>query len=196
MKTFRVVVATTCFLFATTSPVGADMGVPMIFITLPGMMVALLPIIVVETLVLAKRLALPSRTILKAAAASNAISTLIGIPVAWLMLVVLQIGTGGGKAYGISTPVTKFMAVTWQAPWLIPYESDLDWMVPAASFALLLPFFLASLSVELRVNRWMLPDAERSSLRAATWDANLVSYVLLAVSIAAWLVAVLVRRGA
>jgi hypothetical protein len=172
------------------------MGVPMIFITLPGMVVALLPIIAVETLVLVTRLALPSRTILKAAAASNAISTLIGIPVAWLMLVVLQIGTGGGNAYGISTPITKFLAVTWQAPWLIPYESDLDWMVPAASAVLLLPFFLASLSIELRVNRWMLPDAERSRLRAATWDANLVSYVLLAVIVAAWLAAVLVRRGA
>jgi hypothetical protein len=172
------------------------MGVPMIFITLPWMLVALLPIIAVETLVLARRLALPGHTILKAAAASNALSTLIGIPVAWVMLVALQMGTGGGTAYGIGTPITKFLAVTWQAPWLIPYESDLDWMVPAASVVLLVPFFLASLSIELRVNRWMLPGAEGSILRRATWDANLVTYGLLAVIVAAWLAAVLVRRGA
>jgi hypothetical protein len=196
MRRFRVVVAVTCFLFATTSPVSADAGVPMIFITLPGMLAALLPIIVVETLVLARRLALPSRTVVKAAAASNAASTLVGIPVAWLVLVVLQMVTGGGGAYGISTPIKKLLAVTWQAPWLIPYESDLDWMIPAATGFLLVPFFLASWSIELRVNRWMLPDAERSRLRAATWDANLVSYVLLAVIVAGWLAAVLARRGA
>jgi hypothetical protein len=168
----------------------------MIFITLPGMVVALLPIVVVETLILARRLALPSRTILKTAAASNAVSTLIGVPVAWLVLVVLQIGTGGGGAYGISTPIKRLLAITWQAPWLIPYESDLDWMVPAASMALLVPFFLASLLIELRVNRWMLPDAETSRLRAATWDANLASYALLAAIVAVWLAAVLARRGA
>jgi hypothetical protein len=195
MRRFRVVVAVTCFLFATTSPVSANAGVPMIFITLPGMVAALLPIIVVETLVLARKLALPSRTVLKAAAASNAASTLVGVPVAWLVLVVLQMATGGGGAYGINTPIQKLLAVTWQAPWLTPYESDLDWMVPAAAGALLVPFFLASWSIELRVNRWMLPDAERSRVRAATWDANLVSYVLLAVIVAGWLAAVLARRG-
>jgi hypothetical protein len=90
----------------------------------------------------------------------------------------------------------KILAVTWQAPWLVPYESDLDWMVPAASVVLLVPFFAASWLIELRVNRRMLPEVDEQTLREATRDANLLSYLLLAGVALGWLGAVLVMRGA
>jgi hypothetical protein len=196
MSKFRIVLASTCFVFAGAAPAHADAGVPMIFITLPGMLLALVPIIILETFVLARRLSVRKREVLKATVMSNAVSTLVGLPIVWVILVAVQIGTGGGGAYGIDTLLGKFLAVTWQAPWLIPYESDLDWMVPAASLALLGPFFAASCLIELRVNRRMLSQAQPQKLRAGTRDANLLSYGLLAVVAIGWLGAVVVRRSA
>ena len=193
----RLAVASTCVFFATTAPARADVGLPMIFISLPGMLIALVPIIIVETLVLSRRVALQNHAIvLKAVALSNTVSTLFGVPIAWMILVALQIGTGGARSYGIQSLFGKILAVTWQAPWLIPYESDLDWMVPAASVVLLVPFFAASWFIELRVNRRMLPEVDERTLRRATRDANLLSYLLLAGVAGGWLAAVLFRRGA
>jgi hypothetical protein len=196
MGKLRIGFLSTCVFFASTTSAHADVGVPMIFITLPGMLVALVPITIVETVVLSRRLVLQNRVILKAALMSNAVSTLIGVPIAWAILVALQMGTGGGRAYGIKSLLGKILAVTWQAPWLVPYESDLDWMVPAASVVLLVPFFAASWVIELRVNRRMLPEVDEQALREATRDANLLSYLLLAGVAVGWLSVVLVMHGA
>jgi hypothetical protein len=60
-------------------------------------------------------------------------------------------------------------------------------MVPAASVVLLVPFFAASWLIELRVNRRMLPEVDEQTLREATRDANLRSYLLLAGVAVGWL---------
>jgi hypothetical protein len=95
--------------------------------------------------------------------------------------------TGGGQAYGLQTLRQKFLAVTWQAPWLIPYESDLNWMIPAASLALLVPFFAGSLAIEIPIVVLMArPCNSRNVSMAVIW-ANLVSYAFLALCGLVWL---------
>jgi hypothetical protein len=69
--------------------------------------------------------------------------------------------TGGGSAHGLRTLSAKLLAVTWQSPWLIPYEDDLVWMVPAAALCLLVPFFFASVYIEYQVARRVLPTHAR-----------------------------------
>ncbi len=54
----------------------------------------------------------------------------------------------------------KVIAVTWQAPWLIPYESDFHWMMPVAGLVLLIPFFFVSWWSEYFVARKMIRDIE------------------------------------
>ena len=51
------------------------------------------------------------------------------------------VATGGGRAFGIDSSWQRVFAVTVQAAWLIPYESELNWMVPLAAIVLLVPFF-------------------------------------------------------
>jgi hypothetical protein len=113
------------FVISSEMAAHADIGVPMIFVTLPSMVIALLPVIAAETFVLGRRLGVAPVSVLKAVASANIVSTLFGIPVTWLMLVLVQLVTGGGSAYGIATTKQRFLAVTWQAPWLIPYEQEL-----------------------------------------------------------------------
>ena len=152
----------------------------MLFVTWPVMLLALIPIIGVEAYVLSSQLGLSVGVSLKVASIINAASTIVGIPVAWLLLLLAQLFTGGGSAYGIETARKKFLAVTWQAPWLIPYEDDMDWMVPSAGLALLVPFFFASWWIEYQVAVPLLDVLEPRTVRHSLLVANLATYGILA----------------
>ena len=158
----------------------ANIGVPMIFVTLPTMVIALLPIIIVEALLALPSLKLPYRKLLKCFSIANLVSTFVGIPVVWFLLVVLQMVSGGGSAYGLASPTTRLLAVTWQAPWLIPYEVDLYWMIPTATIVLLIPFFFASWWVEYLVAKWILSEIDKRVVRRSVRNVNFLSYSALA----------------
>jgi hypothetical protein len=79
------------------------------------------------------------------------------------VLVVLQFVSGGAEGFRVDTPLQKFLSVTWQAEWLLPYESGLRWMVAAATLTLLVPLFLASWVVEYRVALGRLPGVAPTS---------------------------------
>ena len=159
----------------------ADIGVPMIFVTLPSMLIALIPIILIESFCLSRRLNADPTSTIKPVAIANVISTLVGIPITWLLLVLVQMLTGGGGANGIETTKQRFLAVTWQAPWLIPYESDLSWMIPAATLVLLVPFFFASWQIEVQVVKKLMKESPSADVAKGMFLANVVSYLLLGI---------------
>lgn len=165
----------------------ANAGVPMILITFPLMAIALVPIALIESAIVSARLGQSFGASLKVVGLANALSTLVGLPVTWLTLVAAQLLTGGSGAYGIESIRSKFLAVTWQAPWLIPYEAHLYWMVPAACLTLLIPFFLASYQIEYRVVARLMRGNTKAAVARAMFRANLVSYSLLFLADIAWL---------
>lgn len=171
-------------------PALANIGVPMILLTLPGMVLTLVPVVLLEMWVLARRLELPAGKAFRVSAWANLATTFVGVPVTWILLYLLEMLTGGGRAYGIETPLQKFLAVTWQAPWLIPYEMDgnLEWMVPTAAMWLLVPSFFTSWWLEARVARRLLKDADRGRVKAAMLRANILSYSFLEILAVVWLV--------
>jgi len=163
----------------------ADTGVPIIFVTLPAMVIALVPIVIIEAYVMARHLKLSFKRILKAAIWGNILSTIAGIPIAWGILVAIEIFTGGD----LNSPIRKFLAVTLQAPWPIPYESYLYWMISAAKLVLLVPFFFVSWWIENKVEKRILKDVQRAQLNIAVRNANLASYGLLAMIVLILLIA-------
>ncbi len=165
----------------------ANAGVPMVFITLPAMLLALIPIILIETAILERALHLGYRQIAWRVAIANAVSTIVGYPLTWILTVALQMVTGGGRAYGINTWWSKVLAVTWQSPWLIPYEGELYWMIPVAALVGLVPAYFASVFVEGHILKRSLKTADRLTLWKLTWKANQTSYLLLAGVAVAWL---------
>ena len=191
---------TLTLILALALPAHADAGVPMLFVTWPAMLLALIPIVLIEAWILKPRLRLGTRKSLWLASLANLASTIVGIPVAWVLLVMLEMAaTNGGTAMGLSTPWQKFLAVTIQAPWLIPYESDLHWMVPAATLALLPAYFVASWLIEYGVILALLrrraasapedqsPETPARAVLHAAFSANLTSYAILAVITLVWL---------
>src|SRR6266536_1309802 len=71
----------------------ADIGVPMIFVQWPLMICALLPVIAIEALVVRKRLALSYGRAFAGAAQANVVSTLAGVPLAWGLMLLLELAT-------------------------------------------------------------------------------------------------------
>ena len=189
MKRPRVLLWVAAWALCFPGPAQANAGVPMIFLTLPGMALALVPVMFLEMRVLAKGLGLTLRVAFRVSAWANLLTTVVGVPLTWAILTVLEGVTGGGRAYGIDTPAKKLLAVTWQAPWLIPYEADhnLYWMVPAAMMWLLVPTFFMSWWLEYLTAARMLRDADRARLKATMFKANLLSYALLELCALGWL---------
>jgi hypothetical protein len=117
-------------------------------------------------------LALPTAQCARLALRANGWSTLAGIPLTWLALVLLEIAVSFGLSIGEVDPgiARPFLAPIF-APWLWP--TDQSWHVLAAATFLCIPFMLVS----MRVERWA---AERQLPRddARRWAerANLVTY--------------------
>jgi hypothetical protein len=119
--------------------------------------VLFIPVVAIEAWIARKivRLSVKRSVLVLASAGANAVSTLVGIPLVWGILVLIELFfvPRGGQALGIDSFWHRVVAVTVQAPWLIPYESELHWMIPLAAIVLLVPFFFASVFVERLVFR-------------------------------------------
>jgi hypothetical protein len=182
----------------------ADAGVPMIFITWPGMVLLLLPIIAAEWAFIIRRISLQKRKVLWATAAANAISTIVGIPLTWGVLFLCEMGLFATLAHvpklgnnSWNSPLEQILGTILSAPWIAPVESSGSWAVPLATLVLLIPFYFVSVWVEQKVMEHILPvtaslDAQPSEvservLQSAVRGANLLSYGFLFAFATAWL---------
>ena len=178
-----------------TSPAQANMGVPMIFITFPGMLLALLPIIAIESKIHFRFFGLDKIKVIKYTALSNSASTFIGIPIAWLVHTALFLVLSyyyselspDSNLYSFNA-ISVFLQLTIGAAWLGPINEQLSWMVPAACLFLLVPYFFASWYVEYLIMRKLIKNVEKQLCKSATLKANLVSYTFLMIVVIVWFV--------
>lgn len=159
-------------------PVLANAGVPMLFLHMPAIFAALLPIIAVESYAAHRLPGRPFKQCLGPVSLANAASMLIGFPLLWLGGVVAQLLLGGGGAHGLESWWQRLYAVTVQAPWLIPYEANLFWMVPAAGLFMLIPAFFLSVWLERVVLERFWKEA-LGALRVFSFRAHCASYLVL-----------------
>jgi hypothetical protein len=161
----------------------ANIGVPMLFVQLPLMIIALPVVIFIEAALCRRWFRMEWKPALRATSVANLVSTLVGFPLMWLTLVVVQMMVGGGSAPKIPDPWFSIYTVTVQAPWLLPYEDKLYWMVPTACLILLVPAFFVTVWIERKFYRRSLQRGEISiSISAATWRMHLASYAFLFVA--------------
>lgn len=174
----------------------ADAGVPMVMVTLPGMLLALVPVIVLESVIYRKTLGLPLRQAMWPTTLANLLSTLVGIPLAWGMQFGMEmLSPGGDRAHGLETWGDRLFAVTVQGAWLIPYEGDVRWMIPAATLVGLIPAYFASVALEYLAIKWRFQYKNAATVRRAVWRANSVSYAVLAAMVVVWMALALLIRA-
>lgn len=166
----------------------ANAGLPMLTLAWPLAFLLIIPIVAIEAWA-SRGLTLPLSRRIASISVANVVSTLVGWPIAWWCLVALQMHVipGGGGAYGLSTQFGIIASVSLQAAWLIPYEDDIYWMVPAACAFLMVPFFLASVIIEDQIHRFGFSDLSSSARRKLTWKVNLWSYGFLISLFLFWL---------
>src|SRR5919201_3109334 len=140
----------------------ADIGLPMVALYLPVAWLAFVPIILIESAYGSLRYQLPFRRAAFAQAAANSLSTLIGIPITWLVFVLLQVftvPTGTGPA------------------WLLPDTSSAT--VAAALIVLTVVFYVMSILTEGFVVARFFREERRKMIWRWVIQANAISYVLL-----------------
>ncbi len=168
------VILSVCLLVVSTAP-ARDAGIPMLLIVWPSSWFLLLAIIPIEAAVAVRVLKTEWKKNLIMVSVANLASTIVGIPVTWVLLVVCQMLVGGGYAYGLDTDQSRMLAVTLQSPWLIPSVSDLPWMIPTAA-VLCVPFFFMSVFVEELSARRFVEKKSHPLLRRWSWIANSLTY--------------------
>jgi hypothetical protein len=184
----------------------ADVALPTILIAFgsPGwLLVGLGAVIAIESLVLWARLALVGLALGQALAVTsvaNLVSTLVGIPLAWLALALL-LGLAGTD-HDIRTSAGRRGAAVWLAPWIMPhdyvdwdrYSGEWDWLIPAKLLVLLPPFFLVSWLIERAVAGRML-ERFGGGFGGGVLLGNVATYGLMALIVLGWLVRELRRAS-
>jgi hypothetical protein len=175
----------------------ADAGIPMLPFAYPVILLFLLPVIGIEALYLRIKLHTAWGETLKGVAKANLITMVLGFPLAWILLFGLEMlfwyglysaGIQGQLGRIQWNPhLTEIIQVILSAPWLNPIEKR--WAIPLAFVALLVPSFLVSAWLEaLFINRgdWVGFNGKCSR---AIWQANIISYLFLAImgSVSLWI---------
>jgi hypothetical protein len=166
------------FILFSPALAAADAGLPLVALFLPPLWLGLVPIVLVEAFVNRHLLSIPFRRTFPPAILGNVASAMVGIPLTWVFLATLEMFCCS-TAKGLGTTSAKVYAVTLQSPWLIPYEADLRWMIPAALAFFALPCFAVSVLIEAPINRLVLSDFPRKTIWKVTAKSNLASYLCL-----------------
>jgi len=184
-------------------PAHADVGVPMLAVMWPPAWLLLLAIVPAEGYFARRILSLDWRSALGLSLRANLVSTLVGIPLTWFVLLLVEFGTGYAvyllKVDEASVPsaVQRAVAITVLAPWLGPGDGLSAWIVPAAAAYLCIPFFFASVLIENRVALRRLGPLETPRVRKWSWYANGFSYSIIFACLVAWAIgSALSKHGA
>lgn len=162
------------------SPAWANAGIPMLALSWPVQWFAFIPVVAGEAAVAAKTLHLGYRSLLKPIAIANIWSTLVGVPIAWFVLLLIE-GAGAAMLSILPEHVadsTAFRYATFPlfAAW-IGGSSPLE--LKGAFLVLMAAFCWVSIAVEYRVLQRYTPPTAQPLLRRSVKEANIVSYVLL-----------------
>lgn len=159
----------------------ANAGMPMIAVFSPIYLIGLLPIILIEGFYYKYRLSSKDYRFLKFSLWSNLLSTFIGVPLTWLILLGIQLITGGGSGLGVSNLYTKIIAVTVHGAWLVPYRGQLGWMLPFAAVFLWILFFFASYVTEYFFAKKYFENNLPQNFKRLVLEGNAISYFLVAI---------------
>lgn len=185
---------TAILLLAIPSVALANAGLPMLAVVWPLSIPAFIPVVAIESWVVRRTLNISWRVAVTQMVKANIFSTLVGVPLAWVVTVALEFSLAslvmnvtGSKSYP-PQGVGEVGNILLSAPWLGPFREGGHWIVPLATTVLLFPFFFASFWAEAwYVGRALCPEAPEQSHRAI-WNANLFSYIGLFLACVVWLV--------
>jgi hypothetical protein len=170
----------------------ANIGIPMIFVQWPLMLCALVPVIVVEALLVRRWVSLSYREAFAGITKANLLSTAVGIPLAWGIMLAIEFGVAMPLAMAAHRwhwkgPLLDMFGFLLSIAWLGPVERHLRWLVPTAAALLLIPCFYVSVWLErwACLRSWSSPDP--AAVRRGVYLTNLASYAVLFAIACVWI---------
>jgi hypothetical protein len=158
----------------------ADAGIPMIVAQWPLAAIVLIPVILIEALFNRYRLSISYRDSFAGTALANLVSTVAGVPLAWIVMLLIEITIGSiiprqwwHSPIGL---VLSLFCVAWLGP---SDNTTLSWQVPLALSLLLIPTFFVSVWIERGVCKMVWRSKDQREVNKGVWRANLLSYGLL-----------------
>jgi hypothetical protein len=163
-------------------PTLANAGLPMIFVHGPVFIMGFIPIVIIEAFILRRFIDKPTAIeCLKATTVANLVSTVIGLPLTWIVFVIIQMLADGGGHMPNSTSAERIYAAILQSPWQLPYNHHSGWMIPRAALIMLVPFFIVSYQTERFVVQQYMKLHDRTLIRKGVYWGNVTSYTCLAI---------------
>src|SRR5215470_8927937 len=166
-KPKKIAFKLTAMITSALFPLFADVGIPMISLTFPLMLMLLIPVIAIEGFLYRRWLGLTTKEAMKASALSNLASTVIGVPIAWGIMLAAEYRMLGlvdstSLVHNWQSPIGKLIFLLLGSAWIPPVNGRSAWLVPAATLVLLAPFFFASYLIEYRISRNIvgIPDTD------------------------------------
>ncbi|WP_417336272.1 hypothetical protein [Halobacteriovorax marinus] len=138
----------------------ANSGLPMIVLGVPFMVILALPVIAIEYYFYNKNFNILSKSILLHTFIANVITTLIGYPLSWGILLGVQAVTGSLGVIPLDSISNIAKAIFFQAAWLIPHKDGMDWLIPACGLVGMIPAFITSYLFEKNI------------LKKGFWESN------------------------
>jgi len=163
----------------------ADAGIPMLALLWPLAWIMFLPVVALEAWVAIKTLGLPLARALRLSLWANAVSTVLGIPLTWIVLLLVEMAVLIPLGQ-VTQWFPPWLAVTVGAPWIAPPEPDGTWQVATAAIWLGLLFAGASIMVERRVAHRVAPELAIEAVDRWCYRANLLSYAAFIGVVLAW----------
>lgn len=196
----RIMIGAVCFVVACFSAQDAfaNVALPFVFVTVPGMVLALLPVVIVEAYVIKKQLHVPYESARSVSISANLCTTFLGVPLTWVVAVIAEIICGYYVGcFSHSSPIGKVLGfmVLGSVILLDPTKGNDDFLFVALQSAwILVPCFFASWWIEYLVAAKKLKDIPKKQVKTAIMWANLYSYGALEVVFLTWTAYILVQR--
>lgn len=155
----------------------------MLALAWPAQWLALVPVIIIETAIARRVLNGTFDQFLKPIAKANLLSTLIGIPVAWLFMMALELIFGLGVNSVLPEKIVQSKAYYYLFfPFFAAWVGDKPWEVFWAAVVLSVPFGAASVYLEYRSLKRALAPEFQPRLWKAVVVGNVATYSLLVIS--------------
>jgi hypothetical protein len=142
--------------------------------------VFLVVIIAVEVFFLAYHLQIPAIRVIHVVTFSNLCSTLVGAPLVWIFLAIIQELLGGSFYwFGYDTFWQQTLTTIASFPGLTPYKGMNSYHLSLASVILHLVFLVLSYYMERAISLKLLPDCSKSLVSKAVFWGNISTYSIM-----------------
>ena len=155
----------------------ANSGLPMIVLGVPFMAILGVAVIGIEYYFYKKNFNISSKSILLHTFIANVITTIIGYPLSWGILLGVQAITGSGGVIPLDSITNIAKAIFFQAAWLVPHKEGMEWLIPACGLVGIVPAFITSYFFEKIYLRRTFGNP--TNISKIVLKAHIYSYTLL-----------------